>query len=84
MLGEGLGAVAGLEEEGLAVCHLAQLAVRSRASPANTSGGSVASVASAFLSASASGQSGCWDAGNFRQDAALQEEAEGGLVTAPG
>ena len=58
--------------------------VRSRASPANTSGGSVDSVASAFLSASASGQSGCWAAGNFRQDAALQEEAEGWLVTAPG
>ena len=62
----------------------ASCAVRWRDSPAKTSGGRVASRASAFFSASASGQSGCCAAGNFRQDAALQEEVSGWLVTAPG
>ncbi len=56
-------------------------AVRWRASPAKTSGGSVASRASAFFNASASGQSGCCAAGNFRQDAALHGEDSGWLVT---
>ena len=58
--------------------------VRWRASPANTSGGSVDSRASAFFNASASGQSGCCAAGNFRQDAALQGADSGRLVTATG
>ena len=40
--------------------------------------------ASAFLSASASGHSGCCAAGNLRQDAALQGEVSGWLVTATG
>ena len=59
-------------------------AVRWRASPAKTSGGTVASRASAFLSASASGHSGCCAAGNLRQDAGLHEEVAAGLVTATG
>ncbi len=55
-----------------------------RASPAKTSGGRVDNRASAFFSASASGQSGCWAAGNFRQDAALHGVDSGRLVTATG
>ena len=62
----------------------ASSAVRWRASPAKTRGGTVDSRASAFLSASASGQSGCCAAGNFRQDAVLQEEVSGWLVIAQG
>ena len=58
--------------------------VRWRASPAKTSGGTVANFASAFLSASASGHSGCCAAGNMRQDAGLHEEGAAGLVTATG
>src|SRR5580692_9142196 len=58
--------------------------VRERASPAKTSGGTVASRASAFLSASASGHTGCCAAGNLRQDAGLHEEVAAGLVTATG
>ena len=45
---------------------------------------SVASRASAFLRASASGHSGCCAAGNIRQDAGAQEALSGWLVTAPG
>ncbi len=62
----------------------ASCAVKERASPAKTSGGTEASRASAFFSASASGHSGCWAAGNFRQDAGLHEEVSVGLVTSTG
>ena len=46
---EGLGAVAGLQQERLAVGHLAQRRGEVRASPANASGGSVAQVLEARL-----------------------------------
>ena len=58
--------------------------VKRRASPAKTSGGRVESWASAFLSASASGHSGCCAAGNRRHDAALHEEVLGSLAIAQG
>ena len=58
--------------------------VKRRASPAKTSGGRVDSCASAFLSASASGHSGCCAAANFRHDAALHGEVLEGLAIAPG
>ena len=62
----------------------ANCAVRSRASPAKTSGGKVASWASARFNASASGHSGCCAAGNVRHDAGLHEVDSGALVTGPG
>ena len=42
------------------------------ASPANTSGGCLASSSRTRSRASGSGQSGCWAAGNARQDSGAQ------------
>ena len=58
--------------------------VSRRASPAKTSGGRVESWASAFLSASSSGHTGCCAAGNCRHDAAFQEGVLVGLAIATG
>jgi hypothetical protein len=57
---------------------VARLACRVLASPANTSGGCLASSASTPSRAAGSGQSGCWAAGRARQESGDQASAWAG------
>ena len=67
VLGEAFGAIAALQQEGLARGDPRQRLFRLRASPANTSGGKVASCASTSANALASGYSGICKLGLARQ-----------------
>ena len=77
---ERLGALAGLEQERAARRRPASEACSWRASPAKTSGGTIASRARAASARSSLGHSGWWSAGKVRHE----EGVQAGLVTAIG
>jgi len=66
------------QEEGLAIGHLGQLRCQRARFAGEDERGHRGRRASAFLSASASGHSGCCAAANWRQDAGLHEEGAAG------